>query len=53
MMLTTTLDGIVMLMDVRRILFNTKSKWKTKGEKVSKVDASVRYVDEDTGTRFI
>ena len=52
-MLTSTLDRIVMLMDVRCGLFKTKSKRKTTGEKVSKVNTSVRYVDEDTGTRFI
>ena len=49
MMLTNTLDRIDMLMDNGCILFNTKSK----REKVSKVNTSVRYVDEDTGTRFI
>ena len=57
-MLTSTLDRIVMLLDVRCGLFKTKSKRKMKVEKlmlvkVSKVDASVRYADEDAGVKLI
>ena len=52
-MTPSTLDEIVRLMDAGCILFKTKSKRKCTLAKVSKVDASVRYVDEDTGTRFI
>ena len=50
----STLDKIVMLLDFGCRL----SKRRMKREKftlaeVGKVDASVRYVDEDAGTRFI
>ena len=54
----STMDEIVMLMDDSCRLFKSKSKRKMKREtftlaEVGTVDASVRYVDEDAGTRFI